>query len=321
MSRTVAARFVSDTLFEGVRRRFVDMWTSGGYSLIESGGTDLVVFGSRNPAVLEREVDSKSRTPKVYLGNENLFLGDKWTALRQYLKDARNCFLLHANRLRGDGSEFRFPLGFPLLYANQMARIAARPPDPPPDPARREFCAFIVSNPNDETGRRRMFDELSKYREVHSYGSVGNNRAIPARMEGLSWSEQVVELYREYKFVICFENSRASNYITEKLLNAKAAGAVPIYRGASNVGDYFNTRAFIDFDDHGSFARVAARVKELDCDDARYDRMQREPFFRRGFFEELEEEKGRFLRSVYRRVSGYRRVEVLRRPVGWLRGF
>ena len=147
-------------------------------------------------------------------------------------------------------------MGFPLLYTNQMAQISASLPHS----ARSEFCAFIVSAPDDETGRKRMFDELSKYKRVHSYDRVRNNMPFPG-----------------------------------------------------------HTGAFIDFDDYGSFERVAARVKELDRDDDQYHRMQKESFFRPGFFEALENEKKRFMRSVYRHILAYRCIRMLRRPARLLR--
>ena len=44
-----------------------------------------------------------------------------------------------------------------------------------------------------------------------------------------------MELYRQYKFVIAFENSRANDYVTEKFYDPLLAGAVPIYLGAPNI--------------------------------------------------------------------------------------
>ena len=41
------------------------------------------------------------------------------------------------------------------------------------------------------------------------------------------------ELFRDYKFVICFENSIANDYITEKLPNVMLANSIGIYQGGS----------------------------------------------------------------------------------------
>lgn len=50
-----------------------------------------------------------------------------------------------------------------------------------------------------------------------------------------------------YKFAFCFENSRVPGYITEKIFDAFAAGCVPIYCGAPNIGTYIPRTCFIDF--------------------------------------------------------------------------
>ena len=54
-------------------------------------------------------------------------------------------------------------------------------------------------------------------------------------MEKDSGQDSKMELYRQYKFVIAFENSRANDYVTEKFYDPLLAGAVPIYLGAPNI--------------------------------------------------------------------------------------
>ena len=60
-------------------------------------------------------------------------------------------------------------------------------------------------------------------------------------------------LFKKYRFVICFENSFADEYITEKLPNVMFSGGIPIYRGAPNIGKYFNTESFINFENYGYY--------------------------------------------------------------------
>jgi hypothetical protein len=45
---------------------------------------------------------------------------------------------------------------------------------------------------------------------VHSYGKCQNNSVYP---EGLT----VMEIFRQYKFCICMENSIATSYVSEKV--------------------------------------------------------------------------------------------------------
>ena len=296
----IRVRFESETIWSRAARGLVGMLEGEGHSVAEcapgDGAPDLVVFGDRVRDVerLRAMIDPSDDTPKVFLCNENL-LSDRLAPVRRFLRDVKHCFLLHANRIRNDGSEFGFPMGFALVNAGWLARIGPTAEDA----TRRDiFCAFIVSNGNDSNGRVAMLDALSAYRHVNSYGRVRNDTTFPERLAGLPALEQCFEVCRSCRFAICFENSRADNYITEKLLVARAAGAIPIYRGARNVGDFFNTRAFIDCDDHGSNEAVVETVKALDGDARQYDRMRREPFFRPGFGEALEKEKRRFVRML-----------------------
>jgi len=45
------------------------------------------------------------------------------------------------------------------------------------------------------------------------------------------------------------ENDSVPNYYTEKITDCFATGTVPIYWGATNIGDYFDERGIIKLDD------------------------------------------------------------------------
>lgn len=101
-----------------------------------------------------------------------------------------------------------------------------------------KFCLFVVSNCHNEQ-RKKMFSELSKYKLVDSCGKCMNNmeRSCPGSYHG---SEEYCEFIKEYKFMICFENTSQTNYFTEKLINAYICGTIPIYWGCKNIEDYIN---------------------------------------------------------------------------------
>ena len=163
---------------------------------------------------------------------------------------------------------------------------------------KKKFCAFAVFNDTVED-RLNFFHKLSKYKRVDSYGKVLNNAQEPiellkkykyphindeeithvtrkgALVDVLKLNQ---ELFREYKFVICFENSYSEDNVTEKLPNAMLGNAIGIYRGAPNVGEFFNTRSFINYDDYGNDEAVIEKIIELDQDDAKYAAMLAEPF-------------------------------------------
>lgn len=47
------------------------------------------------------------------------------------------------------------------------------------------------------------------------------------------------------QFSVCIENTRQNNFFTEKLIDCLVTKTVPIFYGASNISDFFNTDGFI----------------------------------------------------------------------------
>jgi hypothetical protein len=160
-----------------------------------------------------------------------------------------------------------------------LARPRPRPPAPRP-----RFCATTVSNPNGAE-RNRFIEKLAaaaaartQHGRVDSMGAVMNNcggRRLPHGAAGRA------EL-GAYRFVVCFENTFASHYLTEKLLEAWVAGAVPIYGGASMAREWLNPDAFLQLEDasEAGMDRLVARVMELDADPVAYEAMRALPLLR-----------------------------------------
>ena len=57
-----------------------------------------------------------------------------------------------------------------------------------------------------------------------------------------------IDVLKQYRFCMCFENSiHLQGYITEKIFACFAAGTIPIYLGATNIGSHIPENCFIDF--------------------------------------------------------------------------
>ncbi|OGZ62655.1 MAG: hypothetical protein A3C58_03290 [Candidatus Staskawiczbacteria bacterium RIFCSPHIGHO2_02_FULL_34_10] len=54
------------------------------------------------------------------------------------------------------------------------------------------------------------------------------------------------ETYQKYKFAVCYENTQADGYVTEKIFDCFLAGCVPIYLGAHNITNHIPANTFID---------------------------------------------------------------------------
>ncbi|MCQ2520972.1 MAG: glycosyltransferase family 10 [Lachnospiraceae bacterium] len=135
----------------------------------------------------------------------------------------------------------------------------------------RKFCNTVVSNDLGCNVRDRYFEALCTYKHVDSGGRHKNNlpdgQPVPDKLE----------FQKQYKFSFAFENSSFPGYVTEKIVDAWAAGSIPLYWGAPDVADYFNPKAFIDCTNMKSESEIIDAVKELDEDDHKYLTMLREP--------------------------------------------
>ena len=135
---------------------------------------------------------------------------------------------------------------------------------------REKFCNFIYSNKNADKEREEFYNLLSKYKKVDSGGKYLNN--IGGAVEDKFLFQQ------KYKFSIAFENTSSEGYITEKLIEAKAAGTIPIYWGNPKVDKEFNANSFINCHKYKNFDEVVEEIKKIDVDEELYRKYMKEPF-------------------------------------------
>lgn len=136
----------------------------------------------------------------------------------------------------------------------------------------KQFCSFVVSNGQTAHPlRTRMFEQLSLYKRVNSGGKYMNNIGGPI--------DDKRAFERQHKFCLTFENSEHSGYTTEKLIDAFAAGCIPIYWGDPDITKVFNPKAFIWVRNETNVNEAIERVKQLDNDDTAYYAMLQEPVF------------------------------------------
>lgn len=158
-------------------------------------------------------------------------------------------------------------------------------PRPQLPAACKRFCAFVVKNGSSHV-RHAFMEMLSAYKRVDCAGGFCNNMpgGQTAPEDELTYGDRYFPFLQNYKFVICFENSKHPGYITEKLLNAYVAGTVPIYWGTPEALEWLNPKAFLFLEDESEDAMRALveRVKAMDADEAAYQAMHREPLLRPG---------------------------------------
>ena len=95
--------------------------------------------------------------------------------------------------------------------------------------------------------RMAFFQLLSEYKHIDAVGKCMHNMGTKdkaneerfkehKRDSGDTFYDLAADRYREYKFVISFENSAIPGYFTEKLLNPVLAGSIPVSGSISSVG-------------------------------------------------------------------------------------
>ncbi|SKB65572.1 Glycosyltransferase family 10 (fucosyltransferase) C-term [Lachnospiraceae bacterium] len=168
---------------------------------------------------------------------------------------------------------FRYPLY--MIYGRVPETAAVRNGMIENTVIKDKFCSFVYSNSKAFSERTEIFEKLSKYKKVDSGGRYLNNVGGPVPDKRAFESG--------YKFSIAFENSVYSGYTSEKILEAFAAGTVPIYLGDPDISRVFNDKAFINVRNFASIDEVVEEVKRLDGDDESYLEMLSQPIFREGY--------------------------------------
>jgi Glycosyltransferase family 10 (fucosyltransferase) C-term len=143
-----------------------------------------------------------------------------------------------------------------------------------------DFCVFAYSNCNEKWSgvrhRKDFYQRLQKKsgQRVTNFGKCYSERT--SKKFGDTGSNN--ETFRNFKFVISFENELSRGYISEKLINAMLAGVVPIYLGAPDVCEYFNPLSFVDVRSFADFDSCIDYVISLDANDEAYDEMRLQPW-------------------------------------------
>jgi hypothetical protein len=182
-----------------------------------------------------------------------------------YLPDWRQCDFAVLSRKLDHPRAFHLPVYSLYCQASDVVRPAGI--DYRTGLAQKtEFCAFLTGYV-DRTVRVRtdFFHQLNARKKVNSAGTALKNvdyniRGSVARRDWL----------RRHKFYMAFENSEVPGWTTERIIDAFAAGCVPVYWGDPTVGEQFNRQAFIHRRDFASDEACIEHILKVDADDELY---------------------------------------------------
>ncbi|KAJ8598555.1 hypothetical protein CTAYLR_001389 [Chrysophaeum taylorii] len=127
---------------------------------------------------------------------------------------------------------------------------------------RKDRFAVFVSSHCGPQPRTQYLAELRRYVQVDEFGACRGGRR----------SNEIFA--SRYKFWLCFENSIANGYVSEKLLrNPLIVGAVPVYLGAPDVGElrlFGEDDWFIDASRFRNPRQLADYLEEVGSDETRW---------------------------------------------------
>jgi len=83
------------------------------------------------------------------------------------------------------------------------------------------------------------------------------------------YSQELIDVFNQYKFIVCFENSYQDGYTTEKIFNCLFAHTIPIYKGDPNIASYINKESFVDAND----TEFMNTIKLLNSNQDLYEKM------------------------------------------------
>jgi hypothetical protein len=104
-----------------------------------------------------------------------------------------------------------------------------------------KLCSHIFS-------QKRML-EGHRFRHKLAKNIISNSLEVDMFGNGASkYLDKKSDALCDYKFSFAIENNIQKTYFTEKIIDCFATRTIPIYRGAPNIGDWFDKRGIIEFE-------------------------------------------------------------------------
>ena len=141
-------------------------------------------------------------------------------------------------------------------------KISATNTKPPKD---RKFCLMVnKSGLNSKAGQfQEKMNSIAPTDHISLYDKeIGESSCYNP--------PELLEIFNQYRFIICFENSYAPGYITEKIFNCLLADTIPIYSGSPIIHDFINPDCFINIGENDDLDQAIAKISEINSDPEKY---------------------------------------------------
>lgn len=132
----------------------------------------------------------------------------------------------------------------------------------------RKLCTLIAGNKNSSHqnelySARRQAIEYFEVNHTSDFDLYGRWWPAYKNYRGPIWKK--IEILKNYKFCICYENIKdIPGYVTEKIFDCFRCGCVPVYWGADNVTDYIPADCFIDRNQFSNYDQLYDYLNNMD---------------------------------------------------------
>jgi len=141
-------------------------------------------------------------------------------------------------------------------------------------PTHRRGIAMFISDCR--SWRRKYLEELMAYIKIDSYGRCLHNTVMAESREVTNDSNPFdikIDIIKKkrYKFLIAFDNTVTSEYITEKIWHGYLSQTIPIYYGAPEIYEQVpGNNTFIDGTKFKGPKQLAQYIRKVDKDEKLY---------------------------------------------------
>lgn len=129
----------------------------------------------------------------------------------------------------------------------------------------KKFC-LIINKSNFNPLIPTFVKKLKQIGDV-DHISLHNNKILKKSCYN---SIELLEVFNQYKFILCVENSYCDGYITEKIFNVFFSKSIPIYSGSAKCEYFFNKNSFINILDD-KIEDCMNIIKKLNTDEKLYN--------------------------------------------------
>jgi|TARA_R110000782_G_scaffold37676_2_gene88987 hypothetical protein len=119
------------------------------------------------------------------------------------------------------------------------------------DHTKTELVSIIAS------GKRNVPAHLLRHQIVERHSDI-----IDVMGRGYKTIEPISVGLKDYMFHIAMENQNRDYHFSEKIINPMMTGTIPIYYGPPCIGDYFDTRGMILFNDIDEIPEILGNLNK-----------------------------------------------------------